>query len=111
MRGILSGLSHVDNNTWSLSKPLYNQAESLIALLAIIENTGNKEAIKLFSEVYTLTIKNYVQKDRGFTLWQDRGDRWVTFREHGTRAENFHHPRHLLLNLQVLNRMIKHSEE
>ena len=105
--GILSGLSHVDNNTWDLGKPLYNQAESLIALLAIIEHTGNRQAIELFSEIYMFTIKNYVQKDRGFTLWQDGGDRWVTFREHGARAENFHHPRHLLLNLQALNRMIE----
>jgi len=109
--GIFSGLSHVDTNTWNLGKPLYNHAESLIGLLAIIEHTGAQWAQDLFSKVYSFTIEKYVQKDKGYTLWQDGGDRKVTLREHSTRAENFHHPRHLVLNLHALNRIIERKGE
>ena len=105
--GIFSGLTHVDKNTGNLSKPLYNQAESLIGLLTVIEHTGDRWAQELFSKIYAFTIQKYVQKEQGYLLWQDSGDRKVTLREHATRAENFHHPRHLVLNLHTLNRMIE----
>ncbi|MBN1291015.1 MAG: hypothetical protein JXB48_04170 [Candidatus Latescibacteria bacterium] len=87
--GVFSGLKHVDDNIWNMGKPLYNHAESLIGLLAIIEHTGNSKAIEWFSKIYDFTIRNYVQKDRGYILWQDNGDRQVTLQEHGARAENF----------------------
>ena len=59
--GIFSGLSLVDANTWNLVKPLYNHAESLIVLLAIIEHTSTQWAQDLFSQVYAFTIEKYVQ--------------------------------------------------
>ena len=107
--GVFGGLDHVDNNIWNLGKPLYNHGESLIGLLAAIEHTGDREAVGLFSKIYAFAIEHYMQKDRGFALWQDGGDRFVTFRQHETRAENFHHPRHLVLNLMALNRMTGRS--
>jgi N-acylglucosamine 2-epimerase len=50
---------------------------------------------------------NYPLKRYGFPLWITTSDRKVTFERHSTRVENFHHPRHLMLNLLSLERMIE----
>jgi len=49
---------------------------------------------------------NYPLKRYGFPLWISASDRKVTFERHATRVENFHHPRHLMLNLLSLERMM-----
>ena len=41
------------------------------------------------------------------SMWIMGGDRKVTFRPHTSRKGNYHHPRHLMLNLLALDRMIE----
>jgi hypothetical protein len=46
-------------------------------------------------------------KKHGFPMWQMGGDRKVTHQPHTSRKGNYHHPRHLMHNLLVLERMIE----
>jgi N-acylglucosamine 2-epimerase len=105
--GVCSGINNVEKNTWNMTKPLHNQAESLIGLLAIIEHTGDPRAQELFAQIYSFTTEKYVLKKYGYPLWQHDADRKVTFQPHSTRAEHFHNSRHLMMNLAALNRMVK----
>jgi N-acylglucosamine 2-epimerase len=45
----------------------------------------------------------------GSALWQVIGDRQVTLDPQMTRAENYHQPRFLMLNLLAIERMIKRN--
>ena len=45
-------------------------------------------------------------KPHGYPMWIMGGDRKVTFRPHTSRKGNYHHPRHLMLNLLAIDRMI-----
>ncbi|MDP2984659.1 MAG: AGE family epimerase/isomerase [Candidatus Latescibacter sp.] len=105
--GAYHTLTHVDNNIWVVGKAQWLQAEILIGSLCIVEHTGAEWAKDLFSKTYTYIRDKWVLKQYGFPLWIDYADRKVTFQRHASRAENFHHPRHLILNLLAIERMIK----
>lgn len=105
--GIYGVLQNVDKNTWTLGKIAYVHEECLNGLLCIIEHTGADWAKELFSQIYTYVQAKFPLKQYGFPLWIVSSDRQVTFMRHTNRAENFHHPRHLLLNLAALERIIK----
>ena len=51
----------------------------------------------------TNSLKNSTVTRSGFSA----SDRKATFREDATRIGNFHQPRHLMLNLTALDRIIK----
>ncbi len=104
--GLFHTLQNVDRNTWDLGKAQYLQAEMLVGTLCVIEHTGAQWAKDLFTKLYTYVRDKFPLRQYGFPLWIDYADRWVTFERHGNRAENFHHPRHLMLNLLSLERMI-----
>jgi hypothetical protein len=57
-------------------------------------------------------ITTYPLKKYGSPLWMYAGNRKVEFEEFKTRpkrVENYHHPRHLMLNILSLDRMINRS--
>ena len=107
--GVLRNLRHVEKNIWDLDKTGWVQMEVLIGLVCIIEHTGALWAKEFFSKFYPWVIANFPLKRYGLPLWIDGADRRVTFdKGDGTRrAENFHHPRHLMLNLLAIERMIR----
>ena len=105
--GFFGTLSNVDKNIWALGKIAYVQEEALTGLLCIIEHTGDEWAREWFSRIYAYVREKFPLKQYGFPLWIVSSDRKVTFVRHANRAENFHHPRHLLLNLQAIGRIIK----
>ncbi|MFA6472591.1 MAG: AGE family epimerase/isomerase [Candidatus Latescibacterota bacterium] len=105
--GFFGTLSNVDKNIWALDKIAYVQEESLIGLLCIIEHTGAEWAREWFSRIYAYVRGKFPLKQYGFSLWIVSSDRKVTFVRHANRAENFHHPRHLLLNLLAIGRINK----
>jgi mannose/cellobiose epimerase-like protein (N-acyl-D-glucosamine 2-epimerase family) len=105
--GVFGTLRHVDNNVWETGKINYVQAECLIGLLAIIEHTSADWAREWFGRIYTYTLENFPLKKYGFPLWNVSADRKATFVPHANRVENYHHPRHLMLNLAALDRIIK----
>jgi len=106
--GLFRNLRHVDNNLWDVDKAGWVQMEGLIGLACVIEHTGAQWAKDFFGRLYPWVMAKFPLKQYGFPLWIDYADRWVTFVEgkDGRRAENFHHPRHLMLNLLAFDRMI-----
>ncbi len=104
--GLFRGVKNVDRNTWILDKALWVQEEALIGTLAVIEHAGAAWAKEWFSKIYTFVQDKYPLKKHGYALWDFWPDRKVTFVKHYSRIGNFHHPRHLMLNLLAIQRMI-----
>lgn len=103
--GIFRNLQDVEKNIWSLDKVLWAQEEVLIGALFVMEHTGAQWAAEMFGKMYNYVQANYPLKKHGFPLWILASDRKVTFQRHSTRVGNFHHPRHLMLNLLSLERI------
>ena len=104
--GAFRSLEHVDKNIWKVDKALWLQEEILIGTLFIIEHTGAQWAKEWFNREYTYVREKFPLKQYGFPIWILYADRKVTFEQHYDRVGNFHHPRHLMLNLLSLDRMI-----
>jgi N-acylglucosamine 2-epimerase len=105
--GVFQCAKNVWKNDWILDKVLWAQEEVLIGTLFIVEKTGDPWARDMFGKMYTYVQDNYPLKKRGFPLWINSADRKVTFTRHSDFVEIFHHPRHLMLNLLCLERMMK----
>lgn len=104
--GYFRALDHVDNNIWKVDKVLWLQEEVLIGSMFIAEHTGEKWAKELFNETLEYVRKSFAKP--GNLFWASAGDRFL--KEYArTRAEHYHHPRHLMLNLLALKRMIKRN--
>jgi mannose/cellobiose epimerase-like protein (N-acyl-D-glucosamine 2-epimerase family) len=103
--GWFRGCKHVDDNVWILDKALWVQEEALIGLMLIVEHTGAQWAKAWLAKAYPYVIEKFPLAPHGYALWDIYPDRKVTFVEHFTRIENYHHPRHLMLNLEALLRM------
>ena len=104
-QGWFRGCRHVDDHTWILDKALWVQEEALIGLMCVIEHTGADWAKAWLRRAYPYVIDNFPLKPHGYALWDLYPDRKVTFVEDFTRIGNFHHPRHLMRNLNALLRM------
>lgn len=105
--GLFGTLNNVDKNTWATAKINYVQAEALEGLLAVIEHTGADWAREWFGRIFTYSKEKFPLRRYGFPLWMVWGDRKATFVRNTDRVENYHHPRHLILNLERLERMMK----
>jgi N-acylglucosamine 2-epimerase len=107
--GLFRSLNHVDKNIWFVDKVGWLQQEGLIGSMCLIEHTGDPWAKEFFARLHAWVMDKFPLKKYGLPLWIDGSDRKVTFNKgNGTRrAENFHYPRYLMLNLLALDRMIK----
>jgi N-acylglucosamine 2-epimerase len=108
--GVLRNLMNVDANTWTLDKVLWAQEEVLIGALLIYERVGAPWAKELFERMLTYVETTYPLADRRSPIWMYAGNRRVTFEDFLTRPrriENYHHPRHLMLNLLAVERLLQ----
>jgi mannose/cellobiose epimerase-like protein (N-acyl-D-glucosamine 2-epimerase family) len=115
--GVFRSLNDVDQNLWTLDKVLWEQEEVLIGSLFIYEQTGSQWARDMFGKMYTYVREKYPLRQYGSPLWKAAADRKVTFQSHFTSEaqttlhlgtlEHYHHPRHLMLNLLSIERMIR----
>jgi len=105
--GVFRALDNVNKNIWKVDKVLWAQEEVLIGTLFLIEHTGDQWAKDMFTRMYEYVIDKYPLKKYGYPLWIMSSERKVTFKEDGTRIGNFHHPRHLMLNILSIERMIE----
>jgi mannose/cellobiose epimerase-like protein (N-acyl-D-glucosamine 2-epimerase family) len=106
--GYFRSLDHVDNNKWKVDKVLWLQEEVLIGTLFIAEHTGDLWAKQCFNETLEYVNRNF--RRPGFKFWLSGGDRKLV-EYNKVRAEHYHHPRHLMLNLLALNRIIRNKGE
>ncbi len=107
--GVFRNLQHVDRNVWLVDKVLWAQEEVLIGSMLIIERRGYDWAIDVFRRTNEYVRQKYPLHRYGSPLWIYASDRKVSyeaFLKLPKRVENFHHPRHLMLNLLSLERMI-----
>lgn len=107
--GVFRCLENVDKNIWQVDKVLWEQAEVLIGTMNMIEHTADPWAFDWFEKTYNYVIENYPLQKYGYPLWNVGGDRKMTFVKESERVENYHHPRHLMLNIMSLERIIKAS--
>ena len=107
--GVFRNLQNVNRNTWLVDKVLWAQEEVLIGSMLIIERRGYDWAVEIFRRMNDYVREKYPLKKYGSPLWIYASDRQVSyeaFLKMPKRVENFHHPRHLMLNLLSLERMI-----
>ena len=107
--GLFRAATDIDKNIWILDKACWLQEEAIIGTLFVVENTGAQWAKEWFPKIFTYVHDKFVLEKHGFALWDIWTDRQHTFTEHCSRVENFHHPRHLMLNLLCIERMIKRN--
>jgi mannose/cellobiose epimerase-like protein (N-acyl-D-glucosamine 2-epimerase family) len=108
--GVFRNLMNVEQNQWTLDKVLWAQEEVLIGTMFLIEHTGAPWARDWFGRTWNYAQEKFPLKNHGSPIWMYAGNRKVEFEEYKARPkriENFHHPRHLMLNLLSLERMIK----
>jgi len=108
--GVRRNLMSVDEDRWALDKVLWAQEEVLIGSLLILEHTGADWARRMFDKVHDYVRNNFPLHKRGSPNWMYAGNRkmeFESFRAMPKRIENYHHPRHLMLNLLSLDRLIK----
>jgi len=106
--GLFRSMANVDDNIIDVDvKGGWVQMEAMIGLMCIIEHTGAQWAKDYFAKVYTWTMAKFPLKPYGLPLWQDYSNRKAEFvkGDDGRRAENIHHPRHLMLNLLAVERI------
>ncbi|MGH9616127.1 MAG: AGE family epimerase/isomerase [Acidobacteriaceae bacterium] len=112
--GVFRDLTNVNENRWTLDKVLWAQEEVTIGALLIFEHTGAPWAWDLFLKFDSYTRRKYQDplKRLGVPLWIYGADRQVSLESYfklPARVENYHHPRHLMLNLLRLNRMVRNK--
>jgi len=105
--GYYNDCRNVDANDWELNKVSWAQAFILINSLYIAEHTGAQWAQEIFGDQNIWTQKKLTLKQYGYPGWFEPSDRFATFVPHATRKDNYHHPRHLMLNLLSVRRMIE----
>ncbi len=108
--GVFRNLRDVERNVWIVDKVLWAQEEVLIGSMFIYEHANDEWAREMFDKVYRYVREKYPLARHGSPLWIYASDRKVSleaFLKMPKRVENFHHPRHLMLNLLSIERMIK----
>ena len=101
--GYFRSLDCVDRDTYKMDKVLSLQEEVLIGTLLIIEHARDSFARNRFAETYAYVRNKFFHPEYPFMV--ESGDRNVLdYSKKG--VGNYHHPRHLMINLLALERMI-----
>lgn len=99
---------NISSNTFKLGKVLSLHDEILIGSLLLVEHQADQWALGCFSETYNYINSNFLKK--GYVFPVENGDRKiVNFSDKGIGI--YHHPRQLVLNLLVLERIIDRNGE
>lgn len=109
--GVFRGASDIEQNLWVLDKVLWAQEEVLIGALLFWEHLGARWARHAFERTFRYVQEYYPLQKHGLGYWITTADRKVTFEKHHDRIENYHHPRHLMLNLLAIERLIARGDK
>jgi N-acylglucosamine 2-epimerase len=102
--GHFYSLDNVSTHTFKLNKNLWSQEEVLNGTMLLMEHTQDEWARERFSQTYAYIQAKFTHPEYAFVV--ESGDRTMT-NYSKSRAEQYHNPRRLMLNLLALDRMIK----
>jgi len=105
--GGLGWSMHVDKGCVDYRKTSYVHEEAMIGLLTLIERLGWEWARDWYARIHRYTFGNF--RIRRYPGWHSYMDRQCTPQEHVKRRENYHHPRYLMLSLQIIDRLREHA--
>ncbi|HCL31848.1 MAG TPA: hypothetical protein DIC52_25905 [Candidatus Latescibacteria bacterium] len=97
------------NGVLTFDKVLWLQEEVLIGTMILMEHTDLEWPAWWFDRTFHYVQDKFPLRRHGYPMWIMGGDRKVTFQPKTARKGNFHHPRHLMLNLLALDRMIERN--
>ncbi len=101
--GYFRSLDNVSRYTYKVDKVLSLQEEVLIGTLLLIDHTQDPFARNHFAQTYAYVREKFMHPEYAFVV--ESGNRKLTdYSKKG--VGNYHHPRHLMLNLLALERMI-----
>jgi N-acylglucosamine 2-epimerase len=101
--GYFRSLDNVSRYAYKVDKVLSLQEEVLIGTLLLIEHTQDSFARDHFAQTYAYVREKFMHPEYAFVV--ESGNRKLTdYSKKG--VGNYHHPRHLMLNLLALERMI-----
>jgi N-acylglucosamine 2-epimerase len=103
--GLFRNLMHVDQNLWTMDKTLFPHQEALIGAMYLIEERGDPWAVEFYREIDRYTREKFPMLSLGSPIWQLQGNRRSDPTPELTRAENYHQPRFIMLNLQAAERI------
>jgi len=109
--GMFRGAIDIEQNQWVMDKVLWEQAEVLIGALLFWEHLGVRWARDIFEKTSEYVREFYPLRKHNLGYWITAGDRKVAFEKHYDRIENYHHPRHLMLNLLAIERLIARGDK
>ena len=95
------------NGSLTFDKVLWLQEEVLIGMMILLEHTELEWPEWWFDRTFRYVQEKFPLKQYGYPMWIMGGDRKVTFQPSTSRKGNFHHPRHLMLNLLAIDRLIE----
>ena len=104
-----TSISTASSNTWTMDKTLFPHQEALIGSLMMVEQTGEPWAVAFYKDIDQYTRAKFPMRSIPSPLWQVIGNRQVDPTPDMTRAENYHQPRFLMLNLLASERMLKRN--
>ncbi len=104
--GVFRSLDDVELHTWTLDKILLFHCEILIGLMMIVEQTGSRWSREWYGRAYEYMRKAFDARAHGYNPWYTVPDRGGVPQPRDERIDNYHFPQYLMLNLQMLDRMI-----
>lgn len=104
--GFFHELTNVKESRWLTDKVLWAQEEVLIGLMVMIEKNKEPWAVSWFNKVYPYVRVHFILHDHPDRLWVNGGDRQMEVHHQVDRFENYHHPRHLMMNIRALEKLV-----
>ncbi len=103
--GEMLELLDVNANRWNTQKSMWLHDEILIGTMMVIEHTGAEWAKHWFTENLNYIRNKLDLRNHGYRGWVLFADRKATFNPAYDRTGNFHHPRHLIMNMLAIDRI------
>ena len=101
--GFFRALDHVDEFRFKTDKVLWLQEEILTGSLILIEHEGDEWAYEQFAKTYDYIQKKFMHPEFAFVVESGNRDMNIFQKR---RAEHYHHPRQLMLNLMAIERLL-----
>ena len=99
------------HGSYTFDKVLWLQEEVLIGAAILMEHTTLEWPREWFARTYEYVQDRFYLGPHGYRTFTRGGDRKVTFNSGTSRADIYHHPRHLMRNLLAFQRMAERGGE